>query len=104
MFGFKFPKFKITPLTIFIILLVLLVIMMFLCYRKNTFEGFGSGTPGTATVTMDAYDGGVTELLELGTNIFYDPNNGNIIEVVNETEYADTATSTDDETTYTSIY
>jgi hypothetical protein len=104
MFGFKFPKFKITPLTIFIILLVLLVIMMFLCYRKNTFEGFGTGTPGTATVTMDAYDGGVTELLELGTNIFYDPNNGNIIEVVNETEYADTATTTDDETTYTSIY
>ena len=104
MFGLKFPKFKITPLTIFIILLVLLVIMMFFCYRKNTFEGFGTGTAGTATVTMDAYDGGVTELLELGTNIFYDPNNGNIIEVVDEMTYDDTATTTDDETTYTSIY
>ena len=77
---------------------------MFFCYRKNTFEGFGTGTAGTATVTMDAYDGGVTELLELGTNIFYDPNNGNIIEVVDEMTYDDTATTTDDETTYTSIY
>ena len=104
MFGLKWPKFKITPLTIFIILLVLLVIMMFLCYRKNTLEGFGTGTAGTATVTMDAYDGGVTELLELGTNIFYDPNNGNLIEVVNEMEYDDTATTTDEVTTYTSIY
>ena len=104
MFGFKFPKFKITPLTIFIILLVLLVIMMFLCYRKNTFEGFGTGTAGTATVTMDAYDGGVTELLELGTNIFYDPNNGNIIEVVDEMTYEDTGTTTDEVTTYASIY
>lgn len=104
MFGLKFPKFKITPLTIFIILLVLLVIMMFFCYRKKTFEGFGTGTAGTATVTMDAYDGGVTELLELGTNIFYDPNNGNIIEVVDEKTYADTATTADGETTYTSIY
>ena len=43
-------------------------------------------------------------MCKLGTNIFYDPNNGNIIEVVNETEYADTATTTDDVTTYTSIY
>lgn len=77
---------------------------MFFCYRKNTFEGFGTGTAGTATVTMDAYDGGVTELLELGTNIFYDPNNGNIIEVVDEMTYADTATTTNDVTTYTSIY
>ena len=77
---------------------------MFFCYRKNTFEGFGTGTAGTATVTMDAYDGGVTELLELGTNIFYDPNNGNIIEVVDEMTYADTATTTDGETTYTTIY
>uniref|UniRef100_A0A6C0ATR3 Uncharacterized protein n=1 Tax=viral metagenome TaxID=1070528 RepID=A0A6C0ATR3_9ZZZZ len=77
---------------------------MFLCYRKNTFEGFGTGTAGTATVTMDAYDGGVTELLELGTNIFYDPNNGNIIEVVDEMTYEDTGTTTDEVTTYASIY
>jgi len=67
------------------ILLVLLVIIMFLWNINKSYEGFVDEDVGSE-IKMDSYDGGVTPLLKLGENVFYDPNNGNLIEVIDNVQ------------------